>query len=431
MVERAHNIALVGLQWGDEGKAKIIDTLAERADCVVRFQGGNNAGHTIVVGGEKTVLHLIPSGILHPQTVNIIGNGVVFDMDVFLHECESLANKGVDISPKRIKVSELCHIIMPYHGMLDRAREKKTSRIGTTGRGIGPTYGDKSMRLGLRLGDLRWPDRARDRIRPVFDEKLEQLKNLGSSEIPQFEQVWEQILQLFKRVEPYLVDTARYLRDQQAEKKYIVFEGAQGTMLDIDYGTYPYVTSSNTLSGFIACGSGVAPKAIQRVVGLTKAYTTRVGSGPFPTECVGSQAEAGKWMAEKGNEFGSTTGRARRCGWLDLMALKRAVELNGVDMLAISKLDVLSGLPTVKVATAYKINGEVTKDFPNFWVDEPEAIYEELKGWPIFPGTSKEEELPPEVHAFIKCIEAYVGVPVSLISSGQDRRAMVVRSDVF
>jgi adenylosuccinate synthase len=425
------NIVLVGIQWGDEGKAKIIDHLAEKADIVARFQGGNNAGHTIVVSGEKTVLHLIPSGILHKNTVNVVGNGVVFDMEVFLKERESLREKGVDVSEKRLKVSEICHVILPYHQLLDRAREAVKTKIGTTGRGIGPTYGDKAMRLGVRIGEFKYASDLKPRLQAAYQEKVLQLKELGASELPSFDGIFSKALELFAKVEPHLVDTSRYLSEQSRAKKKILFEGAQGTLLDIDYGTYPFVTSSNTTAGFASCGTGIGPSSLGFILGLTKAYTTRVGSGPFPTECSGADEEAGKTIAQKGNEFGSTTGRPRRCGWLDLVALKRAVELNGVNGLALSKMDILSGFNTVKLATHYEIEGKRHQDFPNFWTKSVKPIYEEVSGWPEFPGTQKEAELPDHAKRFVERIEKYTGVPVVMISTGRNRDEMIVRDKRF
>ncbi len=422
------NVVLVGVQWGDEGKAKIIDHLAERADIVVRFQGGNNAGHTIVVGSEKTVLHLIPSGILHPNTVNLVGNGVVFDMNVFLREKENLAAKGVDVRPNRLKVSEICHVIFPYHQLLDRAREAAKTKIGTTGRGIGPTYGDKAMRLGIRLGEWRYPDQVKARLVSVYHEKALQLKELGQSEIPSFDEIFNQAVTAFQKLEPHLIDSSRYLNEACRKGQTILFEGAQGTLLDIDYGTYPFVTSSNTTAGFASCGAGVGPSKLHYVLGLTKAYTTRVGSGPFPTECLQEDEEMGKVIAKKGNEFGSTTGRARRCGWLDLVALKRAVQLNGVNGLALSKLDILSGFPSIKVATQYELHGKRTSDFPNFWDHPPKPIYEELEGWGELEGAHQESQLPQAAKTFIEKIENYTDVPVVMISTGPRRDEMIVRN---
>jgi adenylosuccinate synthase len=423
------NIVLLGIQWGDEGKAKIIDHLAEKANAVVRFQGGNNAGHTIVVKNEKTVLHLIPSGILHPQTQNIVGNGVVFDMAVFLKEKKNLEVRGIDVSPKRLMVSELCHIILPYHQLLDRGREALRSniKIGTTGRGIGPTYGDKAMRLGVRLGELRFPAILKPRLEVTYEEKKMQLEKMGMSGLASFNQLFDDMLELFREVEPHLIDTSRHLNQLIADGKQVIFEGAQGTLLDIDYGTYPYVTSSNTTAGFAACGTGVGPQHLGYVLGLTKAYTTRVGEGPFPTECTGEDAELGALIAKKGNEFGSTTGRARRCGWLDLVALKRAVQINGIHGLALSKLDILSGFETVKVATHYQIGSSQTQDYPNFWTEPPKAVYQNLPGWPEFTDVSEEKNLPQEARHFISAIEDYTQTKVAMVSTGAERHQMIVR----
>lgn len=423
----SQHIVLLGAQWGDEGKAKIIDHLAEKADIIVRFQGGNNAGHTIVVNNEKTILHLIPSGILHPNTINVIGNGVVFDMEVFLNEKERLAQKGVDVSPERLKVSEIVHTILPYHRLLDTAREKAKKRIGTTGKGIGPAYGDKAMRLGVRLGEFQEPQKLRSSLKPTYDEKYLQLRELGETNIPSFDEIFDNACSLFKRVQPYLTDSSRYLNRCHQDKKQILFEGAQGTLLDIDYGTYPYVTSSNTTAAFAACGSGLSPKHLHQILGLTKAYTTRVGAGPFPSECKGEDQNAGEWMAQKGGEFGSTTGRARRCGWLDLVSLRRATEINGFDGLALSKLDVLSGLREVKMATSYEIKEKKTKEFPNFGLDEVSPVYESFEGWGSMESIQNEKELPHSVKAFLQRIEEELNTPILMISTGPDRDQMILR----
>jgi len=427
------SVVLLGAQWGDEGKAKIIDHLAESASFVVRFQGGNNAGHTIVVQNQKTVLHLIPSGILHKNTINLIGNGVVFDMEVFLKEKNSLEEKGIDVSPARLMISEIVHVITPYHRLLDLARERVKTKIGTTGRGIGPTYGDKAMRLGIRIGEFRDRKKVFERYRACYEDKIRQLNELGEDKIPGLEESFENSLQQFSKLKAHLVDSSRILNYALREKKKVLFEGAQGTLLDIDYGTYPYVTSSNTLAAFAACGTGVGPRHLEYILGLTKAYTTRVGAGPFPTECLpgASDETAGKWMAEKGNEFGSTTGRARRCGWLDLVALKRAVELNSVTGLALSKMDVLSGLETIKLATAYEIGSKKTQDFPNFNLEEAKPVYEDLSGWGDLRGAKKESELSKEAKNFIHRIEEFTDVKVAMISTGPERDEMIIRDTIF
>lgn len=428
-MKNRNSIALVGVQWGDEGKAKIIDHLAEEADVVCRFQGGNNAGHTIVVKSEKTVLHLIPSGILHSQTKNLIGNGVVFDMEVFLKEQKSLKDKGIDVGPSRLLVSDIVHCIFPFHRLLDLAREKHKTKIGTTGRGIGPAYGDKAMRLGVRIGEFARVDKVRKRLQANYEEKALQLKELGDHSLEPFDALFDQSYQNYLAIKDHLVDSSRFLFDAFRDKKKILFEGAQGSLLDIDYGTYPFVTSSNTLAGFATCGTGVGPSKVEYVLGLTKAYTTRVGSGPFPTECLeGSDKEAGEWMAKVGNEFGSTTGRARRCGWLDLVALKRAVQLNGCHSLALSKLDVLSGMKEVKLATGYQLDDKSTSDFPSLYLEEAKPLYESFEGWGDLQGIRSESELPASAKKYIARIEDFTETKVSMISTGPERDQMILRS---
>jgi adenylosuccinate synthase len=426
------SLVLVGIQWGDEGKAKIIDYLSKQVDVIVRFQGGNNAGHTIVVGGEKTVLHLIPSGILHSQSVNVIGNGVVFDMGVFLEERNKLHSRGIDVSPHRLKISELVHVILPIHRLVDRAREKSKTKIGTTGRGIGPCYGDKAMRLGLRLGDFRNSALCESRMRLNYEEKIRLLKEWGELEYPSFEEMFSTALKQFKQIEPHLIDSSDYLTEQMKYGKKIIFEGAQGSLLDIDYGTYPFVTSSNTLAAQAACGTGLGPKALHTILGLTKAYTTRVGDGPFPSECLeGSDKAAGEWMAKRGNEFGSTTGRARRCGWLDLVALKRASQLNGLDCLALSKMDVLSGLERIKVVVGYELDGQQNSRYPNFGLERVKPIYEDLEGWAELRGAKNESELPAAAQRFLKRVEDFVERPIAIVSTGPERDEMIVRAKLL
>lgn len=432
MKSTTKSIVLLGAQWGDEGKAKIIDQLAQNANIVARFQGGNNAGHTIVVKGEKTILHLIPSGILHPQTVNLIGNGVVVDMSVLLNEMDALNKRGIDVSPNRLKISEIAHIIFPYHRLLDLGRERLKARIGTTGRGIGPTYGDKSMRLGVRIGEFRNPSKLRERWEPVYEEKVRQLKELGETEIPSFEEIFDHSLKNFEKISGHLVDSSEFLNQAFREGKRILFEGAQGVLLDIDYGTYPFVTSSNTLAAFAACGTGVGPKKLGYILGLAKAYATRVGSGPFPTECKpGFDQEAGEWMAQKGQEFGSTTGRPRRCGWLDLVALKRAVELNSFDGLALSKLDVLSGMKEIKLGVGYKRNGKLLSHFPNFELEDLQVEYEVLPGWDSLQSATQEDQLPMEARKFIQRIEEFLEVPVAIVSTGPERHETIIRDPIW
>lgn len=415
-------IVVVGTQWGDEGKGKIVDALTEKADFVVRFQGGNNAGHTLVINQKKHILHLIPSGIFHPHTTCVIGNGVVVDPEVLIQEIEKLKNEGFDISSQKLKVSERAHAIMPYHKVLDLVRESKAKKdkIGTTGRGIGPCYEDKVGRRGFRLIDLTKPDFFREKLKTVLEEKNFYLKYFGAEPL-KFEEIYEKYLEYGRYLKPYLTDTSHILWEAKRQNKVIIFEGAQGTFLDIDYGTYPYVTSSNTLSGNACCGSGLGPTAIDKVIGIVKAYATRVGEGPFPTEL---KDELGMHLREKGGEYGATTGRPRRCGWLDLVMVKTAIRLNGISCIALTKLDVLSGLDTLKICTAYKIDEKVTDLFPSTFEDlnKVTPLYEELPGWKEDISAIKSfEDLPQAAKNYLKKIESYLEVPIKIVSTGPAR----------
>jgi adenylosuccinate synthase len=415
-------LVIVGTQWGDEGKGKIVDVLTERADFVVRFQGGNNAGHTLVINQKKHILHLIPSGIFHPHTTCVIGNGVVVDPEVLIQEIEKLRKEGLEVTPEKLRVSERAHAIMPYHKALDQAREAKAkgNKIGTTGRGIGPCYEDKVGRRGFRLIDLTKPDFFREKLGPLLEEKNFFLQYLGADPLD-FKEIYERYLQYGAYLKPYLTDTSTLLWKAHSEKKHILFEGAQGTFLDIDYGTYPYVTSSNTLSGNACCGSGFGPTAINEVLGIVKAYTTRVGEGPFPTEL---NDAIGAYLREKGGEYGSTTGRARRCGWLDLVMVKTAIKLNGITGIAITKLDVLSGLDKIKLCTSYKIGEKTIEDFPSTLEElaQVEPQYEEFSGWKEDLSKIKRfEDLPQETKTYLQRIQDYLQVPIDVISTGPDR----------
>lgn len=415
-------LVIVGTQWGDEGKGKIVDVLTERADFVVRFQGGNNAGHTLVINQKKHILHLIPSGIFHPHTTCVIGNGVVVDPEVLIQEIEKLRKEGLEVTPEKLKVSERAHAIMPYHKALDQAREAKAkgNKIGTTGRGIGPCYEDKVGRRGFRLIDLTKPDFFREKLGPLLEEKNFFLQYLGADPLD-FKEIYERYLQYGAYLKPYLTDTSTLLWKAHFEKKHILFEGAQGTFLDIDYGTYPYVTSSNTLSGNACCGSGFGPTAINEVLGIVKAYTTRVGEGPFPTEL---NDAIGAYLREKGGEYGSTTGRARRCGWLDLVMVKTAIKLNGITGIAITKLDVLSGLDKIKLCTSYKIGEKTIENFPSTLEElaQVEPQYEEFSGWREDLSKIKRfEDLPQEAKTYLQRIQDYLQVPIDVISTGPDR----------
>jgi adenylosuccinate synthase len=426
-------LVAVGAQWGDEGKGKIVDWLALRAQLVVRFQGGNNAGHTLVVDGEKSVFHLVPSGVLQPGTINLIGPGVVVDPRVLLKEVEELKRKGVLRDPSRLRVSGRAHVILDWHTALDKAREeaRREGAIGTTGRGIGPAYEDKVARCGIRIADLL----DSESLRPAL-ERLAKEKNFELVEYYRWQPVdpgalFTELVELGRRLEPYVDHTSQILDRALREGRSVLFEGAQGTFLDIDHGTYPYVTSSNCVAGAVCTGAGVGPTRIDRVLGITKAYTTRVGGGPFPTE---DEGERGDWLGERGNEFGATTGRKRRCGWLDAVVLREAALVNGFTSLAVNKLDVLSGLDEIPVARAYRIDGKLTQEFP-MTLDEvvrAEAVYETLPGWTEdLTGLRRYEDLPDAARRYVERIETLVDVPVDMISVGPGRDETISRRDPF
>jgi adenylosuccinate synthase len=417
---------VVGAQWGDEGKGKVVDLLAERSDVVARFQGGNNAGHTIVAGDETYALHLIPSGILYPGTLCVIGNGVVVDPGVLCREIEQLEARGVDVSGLRI--SGNAHLIMPYHVALDTSAEIRLGKlsIGTTRRGIGPCYMDKAARIGVRAQDLLDPGILRKKLEVALETKNDILDRVYGQPRMDAEEVAEGVLGHAERLRPYIADTSLLVDRALRDGHHVLFEGAQGTMLDIDHGTYPFVTSSNPIAGAACTGIGVGPTRIDRVLGVSKAYVTRVGEGPFPTEL---DDEAGRRMGERGNEFGTTTGRSRRCGWLDLVALRYAVRLSGVTQLALTKLDVLSGFAEVQTCTAYRTReGEVIEDFPYhqsvFHGCTP--VYEAMPGWDEdITGCRSLDELPPRARAYVDRISEACGVPITLIGTGQGRHEVI------
>ncbi|MEK9720915.1 MAG: adenylosuccinate synthase [Quisquiliibacterium sp.] len=420
------NVVVVGTQWGDEGKGKLVDWLTESAQGVVRFQGGHNAGHTLVIGGRKQVLRLIPSGILRPDVICYIGNGVVLSPSALLTEIDELETAGVRVRD-RLRISEACPLILPYHVALDQAREAKkgAGKIGTTGRGIGPAYEDKVARRALRVRDLFAPDRFRERVAEVLDLHNFMLKNYLGAEPLDANQVADGALALAHKVAPMVADVPRLLGEAMARGDNLLFEGAQGALLDIDHGTYPFVTSSNCVAGAAAAGAGVGPQALQYVLGITKAYTTRVGSGPFPTELFD---DTGRYLAEKGNEFGSVTGRPRRTGWFDAPALKRSIQLNGVTGLCITKLDVLDGLSSVKVCIGYRekgSGGEPTIDMLPFGadaVDTLEAVFEEMPGWTETTfGVRDWDSLPVNARRYLERLAELVGAPVDIVSTGPDR----------
>jgi len=426
------NLVIVGTQWGDEGKGKIVDLLAEFADCVVRFQGGNNAGHTMVVNGEEFISHLVPSGILQKKTC-IIGNGVVVDPGVLVQELDYLNNKGIDVGPGKLKISEKAHVIMPYHKEIDHAREemKGDKKIGTTGRGIGPCYEDKATRRGIRFIDLIDPEAFREKLSAIIGEKNFYLSEFHSSEKINPENIIDEYTRYAERLAPYVTNISIVIDQAFRENKQVLFEGAQGTHLDIDHGTYPYVTSSNTVSGNACCGTGVGPKAITGVTGIVKAYTTRVGQGPFPTELLD---ETGENIQKKGAEFGATTGRRRRCGWLDTVILKNAVRLNSLTGLAITKMDVLDGLETVKICTAYEYKGEILRDFPASLkvLAACTPVYETHPGWPEdISNVRSIEDLPQNAKKYLKRIEELCEVPIDIVSVGPQRDETIVVKNPF
>ena len=423
------NTVIIGAQWGDEGKGKIVDMLSAQSQVIVRFQGGNNAGHTIKVKGEETILHLIPSGILHDGKICLIGNGVVLDPAVFLGEVDHLAARGIDVAPARLGISKKTHLIMPYHKSLDKAREAKRAghKIGTTGRGIGPCYEDKAARVGLRAGDLADPDLVREKVRHALLEKNVLLRDLYKFEPLDEKAVCDELLGLAPRLLPYLTDVEARIHEAMLAGQSVLFEGAQGIHLDIDHGTYPFVTSSNTVAGNAAAGSGVAPGTLNRIVGLVKAYTTRVGSGPFPTELLD---DTGSYLRTKGHEFGATTGRPRRCGWLDAVVLRETVRLNGLTDIALTKLDVLQNLPALQICVAYELDGKRLEYLPQEEgaLGRVTPVYEELPGFEDdISGCTAFEELPGTVQGYIRRIEELSGVKVSMISVGADRRQTIVR----
>jgi len=423
------NTVIIGSQWGDEGKGKIVDMLSSGSDVIVRFQGGNNAGHTIKVNGHQTILHTIPSGILHPGKLCLVGNGVVLDPFVFLQEVDELNAQSVDVSPSRLGISPKTHLILPYHRAIDMAREnmKKGKKIGTTGRGIGPCYEDKAARIGLRCGDLLNPDLVRIKIRTALQEKNVLFANLYHCDIMDPDTVADEILGIADRMTPYLRDVSEAIQDAVKSGKIVLWEGAQGVHLDIDHGTYPYVTSSNTVAGYASTGSGIGPDRITRTVGIVKAYTTRVGSGPFPTEL---EDETGKFLQENGHEFGATTGRPRRCGWLDAVVIRETARLCGLTDIALTKVDVLRGLPTLKICVDYEYKGERIAYPPqgeNALADV-KPIYEELPGFSEdITGCRAFAALPATVQKYIKRIEALTGVKVSIVSVGADREETIER----
>lgn len=426
------NVIILGSQWGDEGKGKIVDLLTERVPCVVRFQGGHNAGHTLVIQGEKTVLHLIPSGILRDNTTCVIGNGVVLSPIALLQEIQKLEQKGI-IVKGRLWISEACALILPTHVTLDLAREKAKGHaaIGTTGRGIGPAYEDKVARRGLRVGDLFQPDRFVEQLKSLMDYHNFLLQHYYHQKPISFSEVVDQLTTMAPTLRSLVTDIPELLETHKKKGHAILFEGAQGSMLDIDHGTYPFVTSSNTTAGGAATGSGFGPLNFDAVLGITKAYTTRVGAGPFPTELC---CPVGEHLATAGHEFGSTTGRPRRCGWFDAVLVRRAVQINSITGLCINKLDVLDGLETIKICVEYRLNGKTLSVSPidSEILKNCEPIYEALPGWKDkTQGITQWDKLPAQAKVYLERIQALVKAPIDIISTGPDRNQTIVLKHPF
>ena len=426
------SVVVIGAQWGDEGKGKVVDLLTERASAVVRFQGGHNAGHTLVINGEQTILHLIPSGVMHENVTCLIGHGVVLAPGALLNEIDELSSKGVQVHG-RLLASTACTLILPYHAALDQAREAASGKlaIGTTGRGIGPAYEDRVARRALRLGDLLSPASFAEKLRRAMEFHNFVLVQYLGAVAQDYQQVLDEALAYGERLAPLMADVPGYLHRLEDEGKGILFEGAQGALLDVDTGTYPFVTSSTTTAGGAASGSGVGPGSLDYVLGIAKAYTTRVGAGPFPTELFD---RTGRHLSEKGAEIGATTGRARRCGWLDAVALRRAIRINGVSGLCITKLDVLDELDTLSVCVGYEINGERTDVPPQSaeLLEQCKPIYATAPGWRSSTvGMRKLEQLPSAARAYLDWVEELCGAPVHLVSTGPDRKHTIVTVDPF
>ncbi|RUO41863.1 adenylosuccinate synthase [Pseudidiomarina aestuarii] len=427
------NVVILGTQWGDEGKGKIVDLLTDKASLVVRYQGGHNAGHTLVIEGEKTVLHLIPSGILRENVKCVIGNGVVLSPEALMTEIEMLEARGVPVR-KRLLISEACPLILPYHIALDKARElaRGTKAIGTTGRGIGPAYEDKVARRGLRVGDLFNFERFEEKLREVVEFHNFTLVHYYKVDAVNVEEVLDYCREVAKLLQPMVADIPSLLDQARRNGENLMFEGAQGTLLDIDHGTYPYVTSSNTTAGGVSTGAGFGPRYIDYVLGIVKAYTTRVGSGPFPTEL---SCDVGEHLGVKGHEFGATTGRKRRTGWFDAVAARRAVQINSVSGFCLTKLDVLDGLKELKICTAYQLPDGTITDYPPLAAEDYETvepIYETLPGWDTSTvGITEHKDLPTAALAYIKRIEVLTGTPVDIISTGPDRAETIILRHPF
>jgi len=426
------NVTVIGSQWGDEGKGKIVDWLSSRADVVVRFQGGHNAGHTLVIDGKTYKLHLLPSGIVRKSKLSIIGNGVVIDPWALMSEIKTLQEQGVEVTPEKLVVAENAPLILPIHPVLDKAMEvsRGEKSIGTTGRGIGPAYEDKVARRAIRVGDLRYPDLVREKLEDMMLHHNALLKGLGLEEMDPAE-IFEQLMSVRDDILQYTGVVWKLLVDAKKQGKKILFEGAQGVMLDVDHGTYPFVTSSNTCCAQAALGSGSGPEIINTVLGITKAYTTRVGEGPFPTE---QNNDVGNFLGEKGHEFGTTTGRKRRCGWFDAVMVRQAVQVSGITGMALTKLDVLDGLEEIKICVGYELDGEKLDYFPSSQLEQVKVvpIYETFPGWQgSTRGARSWADLPAEAVKYVRHIEELVGIPVTLLSTSPERDDTIMVQDPF
>ena len=415
------NLVVVGAQWGDEGKGKVIDLLAADADIIIRYQGGNNAGHTVICDDEEMIFHLVPSGLLHPGKLGLIGNGVVIDPEALLEELEQLRARAVNVE-RAVKISDQAHLIFPYHKRLDLAEERlRTGRIGTTGRGIGPCYVDKVARCGIRVADLLDESVFAEKLRQNITEKNRLLQTIYKEAPVEFQECFDRYRGYAKLLRPCVVNSVRWMHEVLAQRKRLLFEGAQGTLLDVDYGTYPYVTSSNATAGGVCTGAGVPPTCIDRVIGVAKAYTTRVGEGPFPTEFDAALMEQ---IRTKGKEFGATTGRPRRCGWFDAVIVRHAVWVNGCDAIAVTKLDVLDEMPTIQICVGYRVDGQRLEEFPSNMalLSRGQPLYESLPGWQSDTSdVERFEDLPQAAQAYLRRLEALLGVPICLISIGSKR----------
>lgn len=425
-------MVVVGSQWGDEGKGRVVDLVAENVDVVTRYQGGNNAGHTIVFDGKTIVLHHLPSGILREGKVSVIGNGVVIDPKIILEEIDTLISLGYKVDSSNLKISDKSHVIMPYHRVIDSKREelKGQSKIGTTGRGIGPVYEDKFARRGIKVSDLLNPNFFYERLKEVLEERNLYITKVLKSEKFDIENIYNEYLKYGEQLKPLIEDTCLFLNNCVKDNKSILFEGAQGTLLDIDFGTYPYVTSSNAGAGGVCVGTGINPKNIDHIIGVAKAYTTRVGEGPFPTEETG---KIGKKLREEGGEYGATTGRSRRCGWIDIVALNYSIRVNGISMFALTKLDVLSGFSKIKICTGYEYNGETICNFPSDLniIENCKPVYEEIDGWDEnINGIREFEKLPTQAKKLVEKIESYTKTPVWIISVGPSREKIIEKNKI-